>query len=123
MNLDEIWVADVESDGLLDTITKLHVLSYSQKVSGEWVIASTNDYDKIRRIFTNENFCIAMHNGIRFDVPAIEKVLNIKVKATVIDTLSLAWYVDIGRDRYNLESYGVEFNFPKPPVDDWHNLS
>ena len=123
MNLDQVICGDIESDGLLDEITKIHVLSVGHRIDGTWHINSFNDYGDIRSYFTNEYNVIAIHNGVRFDVPAIEKILNIKVKATVIDTLALAWYVDLGRDRYNLESYGESFGFPKPPIDDWHNLS
>lgn len=123
MNLDSVIIADIESNGLLDTISVIHVLSYGVKAGDEWEVQSTNDYDTIKKFFSDPGAAIAMHNGLRFDKPAIERVLNIKVKATVIDTLSLAWYVDIGRDQYNLKSYGESFGFPKPPIDDWENLT
>lgn len=123
MNLTQTWIADIESDGLLDTISKIHVLSFGYKMEDQWVVQSTNDYEAIKRFFTDPSKIVAMHNGLRFDVPAIEKILKIKVKATVIDTLALAWYVDIGRDRYNLFSYGEFFGFPKPPIDDWVGLT
>jgi hypothetical protein len=123
MNLDNVCVGDIESDGLLDTISKIHVFSFGFKRDGEWQVGSTNSESIIRTTFSDPSNVIAMHNGLRFDVPAIEKVLKIKVKATIIDTLALAWYVDIGRDKYNLYSYGEFFGFPKPPIDDWVNLT
>lgn len=125
MNLDDIWCGDIESDGLLDTITKIHVFSFAQKKDNDWVVASTNNYEAIKRFFTNPKHIVAIHNGVRFDAPAIEKVLDIRVQATVIDTLALAWYIDCGRpwDQYGLEWYGESFGVPKPTVTDWAGLT
>lgn len=123
MNLDNIFVADIESDGLLDTITKVHVLSFGYKKDGEWKVDSTNNPEHIKRFFSNPTHVIAMHNGLRFDGPAVEKVLGIKVEATIIDTLAVAWYIDFGRPTYKLEQYGEEFGVPKPPISDWENLT
>lgn len=121
MNLESIYIGDIESDGLLDEITKIHVFSFAHKKRGEWIVGSTNKPEDIKRFFSNENNVIAMHNGVRFDGPAIEKIFGIEVKALIIDTLALAWYADFGRDKYGLEHYGIDFGVPKPPVYDWKN--
>lgn len=125
MNLDRIVVGDIESDGLLDTITKIHVFSFGLKNSSGWSVDSTDNYEAIKRLFTDPKNAIAIHNGVRFDGPAIEKVLGIKVQATIIDTLSLSWYADFGRpwDQYGLEWYGESFGVPKIAVNDWIGLS
>jgi hypothetical protein len=125
MNLDLIYCGDLESDGLMDEITKIHVFSYGHKKDGDWSIGSTNNYDAISRFFTNPSNVIAIHNGKRFDGPALEKILGIKIKATIIDTLALAWYIDCGRpwNEYKLEWYGEYFGVPKPEVTDWVGLS
>lgn len=127
MNLDQTWIADIESDALLDAITKIHVLSFGYKMEDQWVINSTNDCEDIKRFFSDPSKVVAIHNGLRFDKPAIEKILGIKVKATLIDTLALAWYVDHGRawNQYNLDWYGTKFGVPKPVVadDEWVNIS
>lgn len=120
MNLNNVICGDIESDGLLDTITKIHVLAY-----GKDEVKSTGDYSEIKKFFENSDNVVAIHNGLRFDVPAVERVLGIKVKATVIDTLAIAWYVDFGRpwNQYNLEWYGEFFEVPKPEVNDWVGLT
>ncbi len=128
MNLEHVWCGDIESDGLLDTITKIHVFSFGFKNDrNEWLVDSTNNYEAIKRFFTNPKNVISIHNGVRFDAPAIEKVLGIKVEATVIDTLALAWYIHFGRpwNQYGLEWYGESFGVPKPVVgaDEWKGLS
>jgi len=91
-------VFDIETDGLLDDLTKIHVLSYSRDGKD---IVSTGDYDAMRQFFTDEQALIG-HNIIRFDIPAIEKVLGIKIKARLIDTLALSWYLNHHRIKQGL---------------------
>src|SRR3546814_14001871 len=97
MNLHNIVCADLESDDLLEGATLIHVFSFGRQVNDEWVVDSTNDYAAIKRFFTNKDSVIAIHNGIRFDKPLVEKILVIKVEATIIDNLALAWYAYFGR--------------------------
>lgn len=123
MNLDQAWCGDFESDGLLDTATKIHVFSFGMPSENGWTIKSTNDYEAIKRFFTDPKRVIAIHNGIMFDGPLVEKVLGIKIEATIIDTLALAWYIDCGREKYGLKVYGEEFGHLKPEVEDWEGLS
>ena len=108
---------DIESDGL--DSTKIHVLSWS--TDGK-EIHNTHDYDVMRKFFTEAEVLVG-HNIVRFDIPAVEKVLGIKVKARLIDTLPLAWYLDFHRPSHGLARYGEEFGVPKPKIDDWENLS
>jgi len=112
-------VFDIETDGLLDELTKVHVLSYSR--DGKEV-THTHDYNEMREFFLTEKTLVG-HNIIRFDAPAIEKVLGIKIKARMIDTLALSWYLHHTRLKHGLGEYGEEYGVPKPVVDDWDNLS
>jgi hypothetical protein len=59
------------------------------------------------------------HNIVRFDIPVIERLLDIKIKAQLVDTLALSWYLQPKRPRHGLASYGDDFHIPKPEVDDW----
>jgi hypothetical protein len=112
-------VFDIETDGLLDELTKIHVLSYSH--DGKEV-HHTHDYDEMRKFFTETEVLVG-HNIIRFDIPAVEKVLGIKVKARLIDTLALSWYLHHDRLKHGLEWYGVEYGIPKPVIKDWNSLT
>lgn len=111
-------IFDIETDGL--NSTKIHVLSWSDDL-GE-TVNSTHDYDEMREFFMGDDTLIG-HNIVRFDVPAVESVLGIKVKARLIDTLAVAWYIDHHRTRHNLDLYGEEYGVPKPKITDWENLS
>ena len=60
---------------------------------------------------------------LRFDIPAVEKVLGIKVKARLIDTLALSWYLHHDRMKHGLEGYGEDYGVPKPVIKDWNTLT
>ncbi len=82
----------------------------------------THDYDEMRKFFTETEVLVG-HNIIRFDIPAVEKVLGIKVKARLIDTLALSWYLHHDRLKHGLEWYGVDYGIPKPVIKDWNSLT
>ena len=112
-------VFDIETNGLLDVLTKIHVLSYSN--DGKEV-KHTHDYDEMRKFFI-ETETLVGHNIIRFDIPAVEKVLGIKVNARLVDTLALSWYLNHDRQKHGLEGYGVDYGVPKPVIKDWDSLT
>ena len=112
-------VFDIETDGLLDDMTKIHVLSYSYDGKD---IVSTGDYDEMREFFETHHYLIG-HNIIRFDIPAVEKILGIKIKARLIDTLALSWYLNHHRIKHGLEGYGEDYGVPKPVIKDWNSLT
>ena len=95
MTPDAETVFDIETDGLLDKLTKIHVLSYQTAAMDE--PRSIFDYDEMRDFFLeysmDHTLALAGHNIVRFDIPAVEKVLNIKVRAKLVDTLGLSWYL------------------------------
>jgi len=55
-------------------------------------------------------------------MPVMERILGIEIKARVIDTLFLSWYLEPDRPKHGLDSYGDEAGVPKPPIEDWENL-
>ena len=114
-----ITVFDIETDGLLDELTKIHVMSWSNDM-GE--VKHTHDYDEMRYVLLNSETLVG-HNIIRFDIPAIEKVLGIEVKARLIDTLALSWYLHHDRMKHGLEGYGEDYGVPKPVIKDWNTLT
>lgn len=112
-------VFDIETDGLLNEMTKIHVLSYSD--DGK-TIHHTHDYDEMREFFATRK-TLGGHNIIRFDAPAVEKILGIKIEARMIDTLALSWYINHTRMKHGLEGYGEEYGVPKPVIKDWNTLT
>ena len=112
-------VFDIETDGLLDQMTKIHVLSYSDDNK---TVIHTHDYDEMREFFLTRKTLVG-HNIVRFDIPAVEKLLGITVEARLIDTLALSWYIHHDRLKHGLEGYGEEYGVPKPEIKDWNSLS
>lgn len=112
-------VFDIETDGLLDEMTKIHVVSW---MDSQGNVQHTHDYEAMRIFFENAPVLIG-HNIIRFDIPAVEKLLGIKVKAELIDTLALSWYLNHDRMRHGLEGYGEDYGVPKPVIKDWDSLT
>ena len=62
------------------------------------------------------------HNIIRYDIPVLERLLSIKIKAQLIDTLALSWYL-FPNIKHGLAHWGERFGIPKPKVNDWEGLS
>ena len=112
-------VFDIETDGLLDQMTKIHVLSYSDDNK---TVIHTHDYDEMREFFLTRKTLVG-HNIVRFDIPVVEKLLGIKVEARLIDTLALSWYIHHDRLKHGLEGYGEEYGVPKPVIKDWNTLT
>lgn len=126
MTFNEIIVADLESDGLLDSITKIHCLGAAWRDDiGKWALRTTTDYEDIKKMFTNPNNIIAGHNFYQYDTVAVSKVLGIEVKAQIIDTLALSYalFPERKMGTHGLESWGDTFSIPKPEIKDWKNLT
>ena len=112
-------VFDVEANGLLDKATKIHCLSYTSDGKDYKTIFN---YSDMRDLILSQHGLVG-HNIIRYDVPLIEKILGIKIKARLFDTLPMSWVLNYNRSKHGLESFGEDFGIPKPQIDDWHNLT
>ena len=114
-------IIDMETDGLLDNVSKVHVVSHSNDPEGD--PTSTHDpQDMIDLLHEDRQF--VCHNIIGYDREVWHKLLGVYVpNENCIDTLMLSRYLEFTRGSHGLESYGVENGIPKPKVDDWENLS
>jgi len=113
-------VFDVEADGLLDTATKIHCLSYTH--DGKEFKTLFN-YSDMRDLLLSQSGLVG-HNIIRYDIPLVKKILGINVNLRLFDTLPMSWVINHDRGkRHGLESFGEDFGIPKPQIDDWTNLS
>ena len=110
---------DCETDGLLRQATKVHVLSWTTDGKDH---QSTNNYNEMRDLLTGADSLIG-HDICRFDVPVLEKILGITIKAKLYDTLPMSWVINTDRMIHGLESFGEDFGIPKPVVTDWVGLS
>lgn len=114
-------IFDMEADNLLPGLTKMHVISWQQTMDN--CPKSSADPEAIDTVFDCD--LLIGHFITGYDLPAIEKLFGKEVpdNVLIVDTLALAWYLDQGRAKYGLESYGTQFGVPKPPIKDWKNLT
>ena len=92
---------DVEADNLLEDATKIHCLSYTTDGSDYTTLF---DYDEMRELVLSQRGLIG-HNIIRYDIPLLEKILDIKITARLFDTLPMSWVLNYNRPRHGLESF------------------
>ena len=82
---------DIETDGLLENVSKIHCLSYLIVEEGkDHKIITLTKYEDMRKLLLQKNLEICGHNIVRYDVPVLEKLLGIKITARLIDTLGLS---------------------------------
>lgn len=114
-------VFDTESDGFSDVATKLHVLGYTYDGID---YQTTDDYEKMREFFQQKGVKYIAHNGIRHDLPLINRLLGMGLRyVDFVDTLPLSWAINYQRDKHGLESYGDTFGVQKPKITDWSGLT
>jgi hypothetical protein len=110
-------IFDIEADGLY--ASKIHCLS----VNDGKCIKSTTSYTVMRKFFLNAKVLVG-HNIIRWDLPTVERILNIKIPCeNIIDTLAVSWYASPDRNEHGLESYGKDYDLHKTEINDWVGLS
>jgi len=113
-------VFDVESNGLIEDATKIHCMVYRDLNGGTCKV--TDDYDHMRKILLSGKPLLG-HNIIRYDVPLLEKLLEIKIKSRLYDTLPMSWVLNPCRSRHGLDSFFDDYGIEKPKIEDWNNLS
>ena len=103
------FVFDIEADSL--DATKIHCMVVNGKEVDKTFFENLTPKDTL-----------IGHNIIRYDIPVLERLLGIKIKAQLIDTLALSWYLfDV--NRHGLEQWGERLNIEKPVITDWENLT
>ena len=110
-----MMVFDIETDGLYPS--KIHCLSYT--TDGKEYDTFTH-HDDMRHLLWNADGIIG-HNIVRYDIPVLERLLFMKIKAKVYDTLPMSWVINYDRGKHGLATFGEEFGIPKPVVTDWAN--
>lgn len=115
-------VMDIETDGLLENVSKIHCLSYLNIDIQDCDIITLTDYNQMRELLLQDNLEICGHNIVRYDIPVLEKILNINIDSRLIDTLALSWYLYPMRPKHGLEQWGDSLGVKKPIILDWTNL-
>ena len=115
-------VMDIETNGLLEDVSRIHCLSYLNIDVEDCDIITLTNYDQMRELLLQNNLEICGHNIVRYDVPVLEKLLGIKITARLIDTLGLSWYLYPSEIKHGLEQWGEKLGVEKPKIKDWSNL-
>jgi hypothetical protein len=111
-------VFDIETDGI--QATKIHCLSYCDLHTE--VLLSITSYEDMIQLLSDPTITLIGHNICRYDIPTLERLLGIKIKAKLIDTLALSWTLYPQQKLHGLAEWGEIFGIPKPKVNDWENL-
>ena len=104
------YIGDIEANGF--NPDKIHCMVFNGNEVGSNFLAS----------LTEDDYLIG-HNFQRYDIPVIERICGIKIKAKIVDTLALSWYLYPKRNKHGLDDWGEEFGVLKPKITDWENLS
>lgn len=113
----ELYVFDIECNGF--NPDKIWCVGVSQSSSKG--VKTTTSYNHMRKLFSNPDVVLVAHNGVRFDKVVLQNLLGIEIKALLVDTLALSWYLHPTRSKHGLASWGEEFGVPKPLVEDWED--
>lgn len=116
-------IFDLEADGLLNTLTKLHCLCASIFEDGVLIfsVELTNIEEII--IFLDQQDRLVGHNIIMYDLPVLKKLYGYTFKGEVFDTLPISWYLYPNKKEHGLDMWGKELGILKPAIEDWTGLS
>ena len=113
-------IADLETDGLLPELTKIHCAVLYNTEKDTYLELDPSNIDQLPQIL-DKCSQLSFHNGVAFDLPAIEKVFQRTYTGPVFDTLlasRILWPDRIGKNPHSVESWGVQFGIEKPVHED-----
>ena len=113
-------VFDIETNGFLDVVDRVHVVSYKDETMRE--PESIYDYGDIQEFFKQPRVFIG-HHIIGYDFLALSKLLQVAKPKRLVDTYPLSVTLMPNRSSYGLERFGEDYGVPKPVVEDWENLT
>ena len=113
INWRKASVSDLESDGLIDTISKIHIIGIKLHGGEDIILLDGSNHERINKMLSHHidnKIPIVFHNGVNFDIPAMEKVLNRDLsELMVIDTLYLSWYLNTNKKSHSIESLSKDY--------------
>lgn len=118
-------IFDIETDGLLDELTKLHVLYYVIYSFTEGIIDEgyITDPLEIQELF-DKDYVFVGHNIIRYDLPALTKLFGFDFEnINIYDSLGVSYYLNPNNEKHGLEFWGKFFGIHKKEIEDWSNLT
>lgn len=129
----KVRVMDIEANGLLETVNKLHCFVFSTLDKQTVNKFRPDEIDKALEFLASCDVIIG-HNIISYDFPAIKKVTGYDFPGQKVDTLIMSRMLNPKRilppdaaDRragpHSLYAWGVRCGIDKPEHEDWENYS
>ena len=117
-------VFDIETDGLLYELTKIHCICAKNLSKGTFYKFSPGEIEQALDLLKGSDYLIG-HNIAGFDLLALQKIypsFNID-NSRVRDTLCMSRLFNPDRPDHSLEGYGISYNRPKVVHEDWTTFS
>lgn len=123
-----IVTGDIEANGFLDTATRIWCAVFKDHSTGKitrFVTDDNGEFDAAALCnFLDSVQYLAMHNGLGYDLPLIEKLYGYKYKGTIYDTLIVSRLLRPNRvDGHSVEAWGKKFGLYKQEHEDWTKFS
>lgn len=115
----KIRVADIETDGLLKEVTKIHNFCYTEDGDN---YEYTTDYEEMKQWLSEEDVLWVGHNFIQYDFQVLNKILGTEVSYQKgVDTLAISWAIYPERPKHGLKEWGETVGIKKVFVgeDEW----
>ena len=123
-------VGDLEGDGLLPEVTRMWCGVFKDVRTNEVFRFGPTDIPDMLK-FMDTIDVLAMHNGVGYDWPALEKLYGYQYPGKKVDTLLMSRLQDPYRQApygckkgpHSVEAYGIRFHRHKPEHEDWSQFS
>ena len=128
-------VADIEANGLLDSVTKIWCVVFKDITTQEVFKFHVGQpkWEEKCIAFMDECDTLIMHNGIGYDFPLLEKMWGYNYKGRRVDTLLISRLHNPDRQMprgmkgksgpHSVEAWGYRFGRAKPEHEDWTQFS
>jgi len=116
-------IFDIETDGLLDTVSRMHVL-VCKDINSKEIFSFKEGELGWKDLFLDSE--LIGHNIIGYDLLVLKKLFNYEHNSKVFDTLLYSQILNFNRFpnmRHNLETWGKSLDFNKIEFHDWSKYS
>lgn len=129
----KVVVGDLEANGFLDVVTKVHCGVFKDINTGEKRKFRPHQIREMLSYLDTVDVLI-MHNGIGYDWPVLEKLYGYKYKGTKVDSLIMSRLLNPKRilppncpvrniGPHSIEAWGWRVGRGKPEHNDWAEFS
>ena len=128
--ISNMYVIDLETDGLLDTMTTIHCAVAKDFKTGQVYSYGPEGVEDFIYLINNQT--VIGHNIISFDLPALQRFFHFETTME-IDTLVMSRLLNPDRERpqglpqrvgpHSLEAWGMRLGFPKGDFKEFEEYS